>query len=262
MEALAHISMEPPDVIISDIRMPKMSGLDFAAQVKNMLPECIIIFLTGYQYFEYAQAAVRMGASDFLIKPVRNADLIKALQKALQGHPFGDSDEGEFDLPFNHVDRVRKIAVDIVRLLGSCQPEKAQQYCEIIANLEIMDNKAQITDSIDMALKDFRSQVAKTGYHPVVEKLLEYIQVGYHEDVKLASVAEQFNLSQGYLSRLIKAETGRSFTELLLEKRIEKAKTLLRNSDMRATDIAYEVGYQDYAFFLPGVQAPGGNIAH
>lgn len=249
VEALAQIALNPPDVVITDIKMPGMSGIDFAGQVKSILPGCGIIIITGYQQFEYAQAALRLGAADILLKPVRNADVIKALKKALKDRPETGEPVSGFQLAGDNVERLRQIAVDIVRLLGSYHPNEAQTYTDAVRKIEEMTGKADITDYLEDTLRGFRSSLVRSEGHPVVEKLLEYIQVGYNEDISLSSAAEKFKISQGYLSRLIKAETGRSFTELLLEKRMEKAKALLRNADMRATQVAAEVGYEDYAYF-------------
>ena len=64
IEALEAAEVTRPDLVISDIRMPKMDGLELAEQLMAKLPGIKIIFLTAYDEFEYARQAVRLGVSD------------------------------------------------------------------------------------------------------------------------------------------------------------------------------------------------------
>ncbi|TYP76491.1 response regulator transcription factor [Paenibacillus methanolicus] len=81
-EALALIAEQTPDLILTDIRMPGMDGIAFAERVREMELESDLIILTGYEDFAYAQAAVRFGAIDFLLKPCNEATLLGVLDKA------------------------------------------------------------------------------------------------------------------------------------------------------------------------------------
>lgn len=79
-----HMAKEKlPDIIITDIRMPKMDGLELTAKVKHFLPDCKIILITGYDDFMYAKEAIHMGVSDYLLKPVHKVQLLDALNKVL-----------------------------------------------------------------------------------------------------------------------------------------------------------------------------------
>lgn len=72
-----------PDLMIVDIMMPKMDGLRAAEQLRAELPDAKLIFLTAYDRFEFVQKALRMGAVDFLLKPVRKGELTGAVQRLL-----------------------------------------------------------------------------------------------------------------------------------------------------------------------------------
>jgi two-component system, response regulator YesN len=81
--ALELIEKEQPQVVVSDINMPFMSGLEMAKQIKERSPETRIIFLTGYEDFKYAQEAVKLKAFDYLLKPVDSEYLLeKAIEAA------------------------------------------------------------------------------------------------------------------------------------------------------------------------------------
>ena len=58
------------DLILMDIEMPGMNGLDAARAVLEQRPECKVIFITAYSLFQYAHEAVHLGACDYLLKPV------------------------------------------------------------------------------------------------------------------------------------------------------------------------------------------------
>ena len=71
-----------PDILVTDIKMPFMDGLQLSRLVKKALPATKIIILSGYNEFEYAKEAIKIGINDYLLKPVTSAGLIEALRKA------------------------------------------------------------------------------------------------------------------------------------------------------------------------------------
>lgn len=80
-DAWEHINQQPPQVVITDISMPIMDGIELVRRIseaKNFI-HCII--LTGYADFTYAQSAVRYGVSDYLLKPVNSEELHQTLKK-------------------------------------------------------------------------------------------------------------------------------------------------------------------------------------
>ncbi|RAP76957.1 response regulator [Paenibacillus montanisoli] len=83
----------------------------------------------------------------------------------------------------------------------------------------------------------------------ITQKLKEYIEQRYAEEISLYSLAEHLYLNYNYLSRLIKKETGQNFRDLLWAHRIVVAKQLLRTTSMKSYEIAYAVGFKDPAHF-------------
>ncbi len=71
-----------PDILVTDIKMPFMDGLELSRLVKKTLPNTRIIVLSGYNEFDYAKEAIKIGISDYLLKPVSSAGLVDALKKA------------------------------------------------------------------------------------------------------------------------------------------------------------------------------------
>jgi len=79
--ALPLIEMSRPDILITDIKMPFMDGLELGRIVKEKFPETVIIFLSGYDDFDYAQKAIHIGASEYLLKPISKEKLLSVLKK-------------------------------------------------------------------------------------------------------------------------------------------------------------------------------------
>lgn len=70
-----------PDIVITDIRMPFMDGLDLSRLLKKEMPQVEIMILSGFEEFEYAKEAIRLGIAEYLTKPVSSEELIKAVQR-------------------------------------------------------------------------------------------------------------------------------------------------------------------------------------
>jgi two-component system response regulator YesN len=79
--ALPLIEAESPDILITDIKMPFMDGLELCRFVRQRLPQTRIVILSGHDEFRYAQEAIQLGVTEYLLKPVSVQDLLVALRK-------------------------------------------------------------------------------------------------------------------------------------------------------------------------------------
>lgn len=82
--ALEMIRAERPDVLITDIRMPVMDGIELVEKVKEEFPDVFSVIVSGYSEFEYAKSALRSGVCDYLLKPLAPSDMQK-LMDTLKG---------------------------------------------------------------------------------------------------------------------------------------------------------------------------------
>lgn len=78
-EALAAVERYDPSLIITDLKMPKMDGLQMLEQLRARGNQAYVIILTAYDSFSYAQSALRLGAVDFLLKPFHDGELESAV---------------------------------------------------------------------------------------------------------------------------------------------------------------------------------------
>ncbi len=84
--ALVELAIKTnPEVVILDIAMPRLNGIEAAAQIRRKLPEVKIIFLTVNQDPDIAAEAIRLGASAFLLKSSASTELTSAIKLALSG---------------------------------------------------------------------------------------------------------------------------------------------------------------------------------
>lgn len=73
-----------PDILITDIRMPFMDGLELSRRVKEEMPDIKIIVLSGYDEFEYAREGIRIGITEYLLKPIDGNKLLEAVKRVAQ----------------------------------------------------------------------------------------------------------------------------------------------------------------------------------
>jgi len=81
-EALAYLKVTPCDVVLLDVKMPGIGGLELIKRIKEQRPDLQVILLTGWSSAEDARKGKELGAYDYLMKPVKIDDLVKALLSA------------------------------------------------------------------------------------------------------------------------------------------------------------------------------------
>jgi DNA-binding NtrC family response regulator len=81
--ALNAMEREPADVVLLDLRMPGLDGMSVLRQLKQRWPASEVVVITGYPTVETAKEAVRLGAHDYLAKPLEPVEVIKAATDAL-----------------------------------------------------------------------------------------------------------------------------------------------------------------------------------
>ena len=83
-EALEIFAREAPQVAVLDIEMPGLTGLEVARKIRETDRNCAILFLTGFDKFDYARQAISVRAMDYLLKPYNEQELVFAVEDAIR----------------------------------------------------------------------------------------------------------------------------------------------------------------------------------
>lgn len=125
--AYPMIIKEKPDILITDIRMPFMDGLELCKLVKKELPNIKILILSGYDEFDYAKEAIRLGVTEYLLKPISSGKLLEALNGVSESIRREKEDK---DLVRKYMEEMRK----------NTEHEKQKFFEQMIAgNLSMAD---------------------------------------------------------------------------------------------------------------------------
>ncbi|MDI6103013.1 response regulator transcription factor [Actinoplanes sp. NEAU-A12] len=87
-EVLAAVRQHQPDVVLMDIRMPRLDGLSATEKLRSEQPRPEVIIMTTFDTQEHIERAIRAGASGFLLKHTAPADIVQAIRKAARGEPI------------------------------------------------------------------------------------------------------------------------------------------------------------------------------
>lgn len=186
-----------------------------------------------------------------LLFHIRYGDRDKARQalSKLQDAICGHSCSPEF-----LEDKLREIVILVIKTAreNGVNPIKNTGfniYGEFMYNFKDLEeiNSWFISFVEDMA--ESIAAIMRKKYSGVVGKVISFIEQHYKDDITLSSIAGKVYMNSNYLSQLFKQQTGRNFLEYLTEFRIAKAKELLKSTNIKAYDVAGEVGYRDHHYF-------------
>ncbi|MCU6792657.1 helix-turn-helix domain-containing protein [Paenibacillus sp. WQ 127069] len=272
-----------PTVLITDIMMPKMDGLSLIKQIDEIKFPIVSIIISGYDNFSYAQQGIRYGVSEYLLKPVREDVLKEALERSLHRlellHPVHD----QLMSINTFVEQIQ--TMDVQQLMG----EQAQLVQSILRNknshpssklglLRILAGK--LNDLLEYTYPEFQKsdvlderteeslkrhiqylieqwcqyeqhqhQHHKRSFRLVIKKACDFAEKSYMQEISLSQIADYVGLSVSHFSALFKQHTGDSFVNYMNKFRIEKAKQLLLEPDLKIYQVADMVGFSSMPYF-------------
>ncbi|MBI4706925.1 MAG: response regulator [Candidatus Omnitrophica bacterium] len=83
-EAVQLTEKECPDLVLLDIKMPRLNGIEALKEIVRLRPQTKVLFITGYQYTDVAKDAIQLGALDYIVKPFEAKDLKETVKKLLK----------------------------------------------------------------------------------------------------------------------------------------------------------------------------------
>ncbi|MEY8353709.1 response regulator [Lachnospiraceae bacterium 54-53] len=192
------------DVIVTDIKMPEVSGLDMIRQIRERNLDLRIVILSGYSNFSYAQKAIELGVARYLLKPTNPKELISVLKELEKDLGFGETAPGRGMEP----DRLPEGEGEIGNLLVV----KAIQYIEVHygGKITLKEMAEELHLSPNYLCELFKRHTGKnlmeyvTGYR--MSKAKTYLN---HIEYKVADVAEMVGYKEAkYFSSAFKKAYG------------------------------------------------------
>lgn len=195
--SMAKKILEEQDIelLVTDIRMPKISGLDLSAFIDEKQMDTKVIIVSGYNEFEYAKTAMHYGVSEYLVKPVLKEDLLACLERLNEKY-FGDKAETSMK-----VDPTDEISVVKNYIMTHCEEDIS---LDILSDL-VHWNSAYLSRSFkDRTGENLSYYITKTRMNKAAE-LIEnsdlkihdiMLRVGYQKDQYFSKVfKEQFGIT-------------------------------------------------------------------
>jgi two-component system response regulator YesN len=183
-EALKFIQTQTPDIIITDIKMPRMDGLALIETVKkHNLPSKIII-ISGYSDFSSAQKAIRYGASDYVLKPIEETLVLEVVRKCIAQIKRENEEQQQI--------------IQMSECIRDCLPLARQQYIETLLTTVSALNNDWITlwDRLDIQLNPNRLKVICVQVYDWGSKAVKSNEQ-YLLRYALANIAEEIGKSIG-----------------------------------------------------------------
>lgn len=138
-----------------------------------------------------------------------------------------------------------EIGITLLRRCGKGDPNELMDEIAGLAGWEqCCDFLYGFFRKVQKAMQEDREET-----NPLIGAGLEYIKAHYRESFSLTDLAEKMSVNASYLSRLFKKETGKNFSEILTEYRINRAEYLLQQPGSRVVEVGEQVGYSDYTYF-------------
>lgn len=283
MIAVRCLEKETVDLILADIRMPEMDGLQFLRFLSESGNDIPVIILTGYNDFEYARTALRYGAYDYLLKPIQESQIKETLARFASEKyiPIGQ-----------HIDPRLRTCIEQYEfeLMNALESRDARRFAELTTKqctvvseqypaLMILNQTIRVVNTFlrnlgiygfDYATRSSPEQLpaqmealsqqieqlmanlwlkSQDPDERIIEKAQAYIRENLQRPITLLEVAEHVHYNPTYFSEYFRMKTGETFSKYVIRQRMEEAKRKLVESDEKVSTISEQLGYQDTRYF-------------
>lgn len=343
-KALEFMDENNVDIVLTDIKMPGMDGIEFVKECTQYFPNTVIIFMSAYGEFDAAKFALQNNVKGYLLKPVVYSELIDVLHKVTQQLKKNVKTENFNPLLFSYQQifsgifygtisnkeslirqwQMSGLAPDNIYLKYAVIRITLREFSDYLENVwmheyyrffDAVNSIIQFSskeinfyiikycynaldliafgkdDNIDVYLSQqlqdissalktelkiknsaeilgkFDNVLEMLGYKfeistpfiqkntDIIDTAIEFMKENYVEDISLTDVAAHVFLSPAYFSVLFKQKTNENFTAAMNRIRIEAAKKLLREEDIKPSNVYQRVGFKSYTYFFKRFKA-------
>ena len=204
-EALAFLATQPVDLVITDISMPEKSGLDLIRALRQMTPEVLTLILSAYSEFAWAQEALRLGAVDYLNKPI-NFDLMSESLRRVKARLDEQARKSRLDSVVSALELPREADA------SGEMVERVKRYLEahFSQNITLETLAAAFFVSPVYLSRLFKKKTGQNYVHYLtLLRMRRALTLLATTDLKVAEIAELIGYENPrYFARLFKNHTG------------------------------------------------------
>lgn len=287
-EALEMIENREINLMLVDINIPGVDGLEVIRHARKKLPDAVIIITTAYDDFNVAHRAIKLKVDDFLLKPIRKEVLLDSV-KSFASRVGGDrkTDKSNKLLAKLEVELRKcsyKASVDILReyidqlyleyhdvnVISKRLQELAKLILKIAEELGVGDTNELVVQMEKLKIKYLLYNNKHDAYNEVIKmvdivfdrmnlkgklsdggmkSVIDYIERNLKRGISLEDVANHVNISTYYLSKIFKKEMGVNFITYVTDRKMDLAKEMLINTDIPVLNIALDLAYNEANYF-------------
>ena len=264
MDALGILENNKVDVVLTDIRMPFVDGIELLKTINERgLCRCVLL-LSEFAEFNYAKEGILNGAFDYILKPVDEIKIREAFDRV---YAFLVHDRMNLISCANRVVTKYRKRLDDPQFILSMQVLVESIRRKLLLNrpyleyylvfperiIDLADQKLDLflshfTEHMLM-LSDSISRLSIPEGDSQVGEACRILLNNPDGSVDLEEIAGQVYTNQKYLSALMKRETGKSAVRYVTVVKMERARKLLVDSDLRIGEIAEKLGFEDIDYF-------------
>lgn len=248
-EALKVLSRENISLVITDIRMPDMDGIRLMQEVQNLNQKPEFIVLSGYNDFQYAREAMKCGAREYLLKPVKVEELKEALVRIEQKILLDEADEQKKERALSLINQFKEDEIKLILLdekLGEADIEKITRSI----NMDLLSREFFVA-----VLEERQEKNAGNWNRGLQVAILldKYFSDAGNTDVYILNIKGQFVLVSSFepdyedVARDLKQKTGVEFVISLGEK-CGSAADLRRGYSQACHALKYKLFYKGTRF--------------
>lgn len=289
VEAMQIIKREQVDIVISDIKMPMLNGIELCRIINEEYPNIALLILSAYEDFKVAQLALRYDVKGYILKPLNKTSLFELEELVRDLIQHKKHIELKKQIASNYYkEYLEKIIEDnnisaleeFLDKLSMLEKHEDITYSSIWTNILmpissfrykssnvdsklLLEEERKMNDKISSLLPSERIPYIRNMYKAIMKEksdskkngnIIWEIQNVVKEsfaspDLNVNQLGNIFHMSPIYLSNLFVERTGVKLTDYIIGKRLEYACVQLRSSNKSISDIAKDSGYLDASYF-------------